>query len=36
MIGAAMISILRPSTSPPKSSTAIFAAVSLPGPVMSA
>src|SRR4051794_11243295 len=31
-----MISILRPSTSPPKSSAAIFAAVSLPAPVMSA
>ena len=28
---AAMISILRPSTSPPKSSAAILAAVSLPG-----
>src|ERR1700744_1002284 len=33
---AAMISILRPSTSPPKSSAAILAAVSEPGPVMSA
>src|SRR3979409_718744 len=31
-----MISILRPSTSPPKSSAAIFAAVSLPTPVISA
>src|SRR5450631_60985 len=31
-----MISIFRPSTSPPKSSAAIFAAVSLPDPVMSA
>src|SRR6478609_9876747 len=33
---AASTWILRPSTSPPKSSTAILAAVSLPGPVMSA
>src|SRR5215208_634129 len=33
---AVTISILRPSTSPPKSSAAIFAAASLPGPVMSA
>src|SRR3954454_9226526 len=33
---AAMISILRPSTSPPKSSAAILAAVSLPDPVISA
>jgi len=30
MIGA-MISIRRPSTSPPKSSAAIFPAISLPG-----
>src|SRR5258708_7817539 len=31
-----MISILRPSTSPPKSSAAIFAAVSLPAPGVAA